>query len=199
MKHSIVKHLSSKDWNCEVDKNWVGGKVLVSNLSSGYHGLLKEWFDHYNIKKSKCLLISENQIVKNEFKMMYPQIEFKTLEFYEDMNQIVDLKYNLCESWDRYNIEKFDIILCQATFEHLYDPCTAIKNLNNILNLNGVILIHTHVPGMPYHPYPKDYLRFYPDWFKEVSNFVKDLQLVELIEANYHIFSAYKKIGNNNV
>lgn len=199
MKKNIINHLSSKEWDCTYSNGWVGKPLVVPNLSGGYHGLLKQWFDHYKRKNFKCLLISENNLVKEKFQTIYPDIEFKTTEFYDEMNDNVDLKLNLCDAWDNSALEKFDIIVCQATFEHLYDPCTAIKNLSNISNINGIILIHTHVPGMFYHPFPKDYIRFHPDWFFDVKIFAKDLELVELIEAGVHIFAAYKKIGNKNV
>lgn len=199
MSKNIRIHYGSQEWNYDSSKNWVGGKFEVSNLSGGYHGILKQWLDHYQSNSTTCLLVSENKVVKDQFSLTYPSINFKTLEYYEEMNQDIDLKYNLCEQWTHKDIEKFDIVLCQATFEHLYDPCTAIRNLKDSLNTNGVLLIHTHVPGMEYHPYPKDYLRFYPDWFFEVATFCKDLQILELVEAGVNIFSAYKKIGEQNV
>lgn len=190
---SIKIHKLSKSWNCEISKGWVGGRFEVSNLSRGYHGILKQWIDYYQKKSANCLLVSENSIVKDQFSLEYPDLKFSTLEYYEEMNQNVDLKYNLCEFWDHSIMEKYDIILCQATFEHLYDPCTAIKNLKNILNQEGILLIHTHVPGMVYHPFPKDYFRFYSDWFFEVENFCKGLKLIDLIEVDTNIFSAYMR------
>ena len=192
-------HITRGEWDLNSETGWVGGKFAVNNLSTGYHGILKQWLDHQANDAKNCLLVSENKVVKEQFKTHYEHIDFKTLDFYEEMNQEVDLKYNLCEPWENSVTETFDIILCQATFEHLYDPVTAITNLSNILNVNGLLLIHTHVPGMEYHPYPRDYLRFYPDWFVDITKFKKNLTCVELIEVNHHIFSAYKKIGNNNV
>ncbi len=197
-KINMIIHKTNGTWNYEYIKGWVGGKFPVSNLSNGYHGILKQWFNSKIDASKNSLLISENKIVKNQFQEKYPTIEFKTLEYYEEMNQDVDLKYNLCDPWeDISNLEKFDIILCQATFEHLYDPCTAIKNLEGLLNLNGTLLIHTHVPGMQYHPYPKDYLRVHPDWFIDVEKFAKQLLLTELVEVDVHIFSEYIKVEKN--
>jgi len=200
MSKATTIHISSKeDWNYLEDRGWVGGKYTVPNLSGGYHGILTQWLDYHIVDKESCLLVSENKLVKDKFKSTYPIITFKTLEYYEEMNQDIDLKYNLCDQWDSDGMEKFDIILCQATFEHLYDPCMALRNLRDILMPGGVVLIHTHVPGMEYHPYPKDYLRFYPDWFIDAAEFSKGLELIDLVEVGVHIFSAYKKIGDQNV
>jgi SAM-dependent methyltransferase len=195
---TILKH-SGIEWNASSNKGWVGGQYIVPNLSGGYHGILIQWLNYYSVDNCNCLLVSENKNVKDQFQKDYTSFKFKTLEFYEEMNSNVDLKYNLCESWDCNKIEKFDAILCQATFEHLYDPCMAMRNLSNILNLDGILLIHTHIPGMEYHPYPKDYLRFYPDWFFDADKFSDGLELIELITVDAHIFALYKKIGNSNV
>lgn len=186
-------HLSNGGWNYELINGWVGGHFVVSNLSNGYHGILKQWLDHYSTTSKNCLLVSENKLVKNQFQLEYSSLEFKTLEYYEEMNQDTDLKYNLCEQWDTNNIEQFDIVMCQATFEHLYDPCMAMRNLRDIMKPGGTLLIHTHVPGMAYHPYPKDYLRFYSDWFFDAEQFSNGLKLIELAEIDVHIFSAYQK------
>jgi SAM-dependent methyltransferase len=142
----MIVHLTNGNWNYDYKKNWVGGKFPVSNLSEGYHGILTQWFNNRANNSKNCLLISENETVRDQFQKTYPNIKFKTLEFYEEMNENFDLRYNLCEPWQDVNhIEKFDIILCQATFEHLYDPCTAMRNLISVLNQSGTLLIHTHV------------------------------------------------------
>jgi len=175
----------------------VGGFFPVKNLSRGYHGLLKQWLDNRAINGKNCLLISENDVSKRQFEDNYSDIEFKTLDHYPEMNENIDLKYNLCEYWNHDDIEtigKFDIILCQATLEHLYDPYTAIKNLKNVLNVSGALMLHTHVPGMKYHPYPRDYVRFYPDWFLDIEKFMGKIKLTELVVVDVHIFAEYVKI-----
>lgn len=196
MKVTVYKTLG--EWDYDMPKMWVGGRFLVSNLSGGYHGLLKQWWDKDFHNFKECLLISENGVVKKEFGEYYQNSNFKTLDFYENMNEDVDLKYNLCHSWKDLNIEKFDCIICQATFEHLYDPVTALKNLTRILKNTGKIYIHTHVPGFEYHQYPRDYFRFYPDWFFDAEEFVGNIELEELCVVDFHIFAAYVKKEKNN-
>ncbi len=189
-------HVTNGDWNYESVPGAVGGFFPVKNSSRGYHGLLKQWLDNRANNAKNCLLVSENDVSKSQFKASYPNIEFKTLEYYDKMNKNADLKYNLCEPWDNIEeIEKFDIVLCQATLEHVYDPYTAIKNLRNVLNVSGALLLHTHVPDMPYHPFPRDYVRFYPDWFIDIEKFMGELKLTELAVVDVHIFAEYIKVS----
>jgi hypothetical protein len=61
-------------------------------------------------------------------------------------------------------------------------------------NTGGSVLLHTHVPGMAYHPYPKDYLRFFPDWFLDAQSFIEKIVIKELVVVNQHIFAVYQKI-----
>jgi SAM-dependent methyltransferase len=189
-----VTFVNEKEWDLSYKNKWVGGQFVVSNLSGGYHGILKQWWEFYGEHTSQWLLISENTNVKQEFKNAYPLKEFKTLEFYEEMNSNADLQFNLCEEIPNDRIEQFDMIVCQATFEHLYNPVTALKNLANLLSLGGIVVIHTHVPGFQYHQYPRDYFRFFPDWFIDAEKFVGDIILKELCVVGPHIFSAYQKI-----
>lgn len=139
------------------------------------------------------LLVSENNLVKKHFQIAYPSWKFTTLDLYNNMGEEVDLKKNLCEPWVEYS--KFDKIIVQATFEHLYDPVMALKNLSRSLQEGGEMYIHTHVPGFQYHQFPRDYLRFYPDWFVDSQEFVGKLQLREMYINKGHIFVLFKQQG----
>ena len=46
----------------------------------------------------------------------------------------------------------------------------------------------------PYHNWPCDYLRYFPDWFRDVEQIIPNLKLVELYCKEGHAFAAYKKI-----
>lgn len=176
---------------------WVGGQFSVPNLSGGYHGILQSWWEKYITPQSLVLLISENDDVKKTFEIRYPGTTFVTTNLYTVDN--VDYILNLCDSEfvNSFNV-KFDIIVCQATLEHVYDPFNAIKNMSGLLNHNGLLLIHTHTPGFVYHPCPTDCLRFYPDWFKEIVNYIDNIQLLDLVHTNsFHIFAQYQKISGN--
>jgi SAM-dependent methyltransferase len=192
MSANITIHVSNKEWNYQ--GTWVGGKFSAPNFSGGYHGILQQWWEYYGKDKFDWLLISENNVVKQCFKDAYPDVNFETLDYYDNLGKEVDLVLNLCDSAIIKNTKTYDIIVCQATFEHLYDPVTALKNLSSMLNPGGSVLIHTHVPGMKYHPYPKDYLRFYPDWFIDAQEFINGIILKELVVVSQHIFAVYQKV-----
>ena len=184
--------MSEQTWDYE--GAWVGGKFAAPNFSGGYHGILQQWWEYYGKDKSDWLLVSENNVVKQRFKDVYPDVNFETLDYYDNLGEEVDLTVNLCDPSIAYNAKTYDMIICQATFEHLYDPVTALRNLSTMSNTGGSVLLHTHVPGMAYHPYPKDYLRFFPDWFLDAQSFIEKIVIKELVVVNQHIFAVYQKI-----
>src|SRR2546422_7337352 len=58
---------NGKKWDyAQYDAGWVGGRFDVENHSHGYHGILKQWWEHYN-RGSSCMLVSENNKVKAKF------------------------------------------------------------------------------------------------------------------------------------
>ncbi|MDX9988229.1 methyltransferase domain-containing protein [Thiothrix unzii] len=188
----IIK--SSGTWDYEGDtKYWIGGYFKVDNFSNGYHGILQQWWEFYGKNHDDVLLISENNKVKSIFASHYPNKSFQTLDYYDNLGEEVDLKYNLCDPNLSNHEKKFGVIICQATLEHVYDPWSALKNMLELLTSNGVLIIHTHVPGYYYHPYPRDYLRYHPDWFIDAEKFIPNITLKELFVKNHHIFSVYQK------
>jgi len=72
---------------------------------------------------------------------------------------------------------EFDLAISQAMLEHLLNPYKHLSDLAGLLDKNGVLIAHTHVPGFPYHRFPVDCVRFFPDWFEESA---KRLDLVVL-------------------
>jgi len=176
-----------------VDEFWVGGKFYAPNTSNGYHGILRQWWEYYN-RGRLCLLISENDGVKKVFELTYPDWAFQTLDWYEPESN-VDFKYDLCGDKIKKIGFRYDLIICQATLEHVYAPFKAMENMVNLLAESGVLVLHTHDQSFSYHPYPRDYFRFFPDWFLNLRLFVKDLKLLELTAKRGHIFSAFRKEG----
>jgi SAM-dependent methyltransferase len=178
------------NWNTEKPPNaYVGGTFKVSNLSGGYHGLLKQWWEHY-FSKGKVLLISESEKVKKEFKELYPHWEIKTTDFQDEST---DILVDICSKDNPFK-EKFDLIINQATLEHLYNPFKAMENLIESLNPNGIIISHTHPPRMAYHQYPRDYFRFMKDWWFDLPNYINGIVLEEFfMYENNDVFTLYKK------
>lgn len=164
-----VMSKSKKVWDVNVvDGYWIGGRFRVDNISAGYHGLLQQWWEYYN-EGTICLLVSENNKVKGEFQVRYSDWQFVTLDLYDNKGEPVDITADLCGDFLTQVKTKFDLIVCQATLEHVYAPFSAMKNMFYLLNTNGVVVIHTHTPMFPYHPYPRDYLRYNLDWFEDIG------------------------------
>ena len=186
----MINIITNGNWNYS-GKRTIGGWWDAPNQSKGYHGILRQWWEYYDISNPDVLLVSENNIVKKHFNTIYPSWNITTTDYFDNMGEEVDLKLNLCETWS--NLNSYDKIINQATFEHLYDPVTALKNLANSLKLNGEIYLHTHVPGFIYHQVPRDYFRFHPDWFIDAEQFIGKIKLKELYISNNHIFVLYKR------
>lgn len=193
VKTGILKSSAGIKWNIQVD-NGVGGRFVVPNSSNGYHGLLKVWWDHYCMHKQKWLLVTENNNVKKVFEDNYPDKVFYTVDLYDDFNNSIDYKLDICNEQECNNLPKLDVVICQATLEHIYNPFQAVKNMTDSLNEDGYLLLHTHTPGYAYHQYPRDYFRFFSDWFEDLENLLPELTLKELVATKCnHIFAIYNK------
>tara|TARA_B110000971_G_C19931100_1_gene464017 strand:+ start:258 stop:944 length:687 start_codon:yes stop_codon:yes gene_type:complete len=97
---------------------------------------------------------------------------------------------------------KFDIIICLAVLEHVYNPFTAMKNIRSMLKKNGILfgyvpfLYHYHAPSNLEF---QDYFRFTKD---ALSYLLKDFNEVKLypvrgrISTSMHILmgSVWKRV-----
>jgi SAM-dependent methyltransferase len=105
-----------------------------------------------------------------------------------------DVVWNLYEPVpDALAGARFDSIVTQATMEHLLDPMGVLRKLGSLLRPGGHLYVHTHTPLFPYHGWPRDYVRFFPDWFRDVGLVIPEVELVELHCAAGHAFAAYRK------
>jgi glycosyltransferase involved in cell wall biosynthesis len=187
----------NKDWDFNIYENnyTIGGLFKCSNLSGGYHGILKQYWEYYN-QGNDVLLISENNKVKEEFNSIYPNWKITTIDFYPEISSMannVDICGNICGELNPL-INKYDLIINQATLEHVYNPFKAMSNLIDSLKPNGIIVTHTHPPAQEYHQYPKDYFRFMIDWWVDLPNYINNIELLEIyMHNNAHVFSCYRK------
>jgi hypothetical protein len=105
-----------------------------------------------------------------------------------------DIVWNLYEPVPEYLADTpFGSVLCQATLEHLIDPVGVLRKLSSIVASAGHIYIHTHTPLYPYHGWPRDYLRYFPDWFMDVPLVIPELDVVEVYCVAGHAFAAYRR------
>lgn len=184
---------SNNNWNLTIGTDEsVGGHFCLPNSSCGYHGILKQFWDYYH-KGNKVLLISEGSKVKNAFKTHYPSWDFTTLDFFPGIQPgDIDIVADLCTH--KFSDTSYSLIICQATLEHVINPFQAMSNMIDGLEQNGILVVHTHPPGFPYHAYPRDYLRFMKDFWYDFEKFNGKCELLELVQVkNDHVFSCYKK------
>ena len=166
--------------------DWIKGKFRAPNESGGFHGILKEWWEKYSVK-NLVLLVTEPKNVAKKLSEEYGW-DCRTLNMFGDNS---DYNTDICGdiSWIK---ERFGLIICQTTLEHVYDPYGAMRNMTSLLEPNGIILIHTHNMKMPIHRHPRDYFRFIIDWFQDIA--IKlGIEVLEIHEESEHFFAAYKK------
>ena len=90
------------------------------------------------------------------------------------------------------NIGHFDLIISQAILEHLIDPYNHVKDLYAVLKPGGNMILHTVIPGFPYHRHPVDCMRFFPDWFELIAQRLK-LDIAEKYLGEGRIMYRYIK------
>ena len=161
---------NGKIWNLEKDRWWIGGHLPAPNLSQGYHAIQQQWWEAYAPAESKVLLVSETTKVKHAFESLYPHWTILTLDKFTELTDAAtaegcDILGDICASPSPLSSHSFDLIINQATLEHVYDPFGAMRNLLASLNPGGIIVSHTHPPAMIYHSFPRDYFRFMKDWW----------------------------------
>jgi len=172
----------------------IGGFFKCSNLSGGYHGILKQYWEYYNTGND-ILLISENNSVKKEFNQVYTNWNIKTIDNYPEISTIndVDIIGDICNNINPI-VDKYDLIINQATLEHVYNPFQAMINLTKSLKTNGILVTHTHPPNQEYHQYPRDYFRFMIDWWIDLPQYINDIELLEIcMKNNAHVCTCYIK------
>jgi SAM-dependent methyltransferase len=64
---------------------------------------------------------------------------------------------------------QFQCIVSHAILEHLIEPYRHVRDLANLLQPGGHLVVFTVTPGFPYHRHPVDCFRFFPDWFETVA------------------------------
>ncbi|WP_345528530.1 class I SAM-dependent methyltransferase [Nocardioides endophyticus] len=170
------------------------GQLMVPNVSGFYHGILKGWWEKYGLGEN-CLLISETHAVGEVFHKRYPDTTFVTTDYFVDLqpHPTCDVVWDLCSSSVPDDLRTMQSVVCQATLEHIQDPVQVMRNLAAVLAPGGMLYVQTHTPAFHYHGYPKDYLRYFPDWFVDICQIVDSLELVELLCIDGHAFAAYRR------
>lgn len=80
-------------------------------------------------------------------------------------------------NWDLDN-ESYDVVLAGQVFEHDKFFWLTMKNIARVLRPGGVAMVIAPSRGH-YHPYPRDYWRFYPDSMHALAEWAE----LDLLEA----------------
>jgi hypothetical protein len=171
----------------EFDKNNYNSFAILNlpSESGFYWGELIKWSADIN---PKCVLfVGENKDTAKILKDKINASKVLTAGLSD-----VDYKWNFEEDYPVIE-EKVDLIVSQAIFEHLLNPYKHLHDLTNLISSEGHIVIHTVMPGFPYHRYPIDSIRFFPDWFEEVAKKF-ELRIIRRRIQDTHIFYMYQKI-----
>ncbi len=86
-----------------------------------------------------------------------------------------------------------DLVVSQAILEHLLNPYKHVQDLSDLLADGGHLILHTVMPGFPYHRHPIDSVRFFPDWFEETAQRI-NLTVIRKRIIDTHIFYMYQKV-----
>jgi SAM-dependent methyltransferase len=142
--------LKKKEFRNEILEN-INDNMVILDIGKS----MREQYDNINCAEKKTLDIN---LFEN-----YPDFQF-------DLSEEIEIEKTELN-------EKFDVIVCLAVLEHVYNPFVAIKNLRKMLKKNGVIygyvpfLYHYHAPEdlyfQDYYRYSKDGLAYL---FREFNN-----------------------------
>ena len=160
-------------------------ELKVPNSSSFFHGEIIKWAKDNSNKNSKILFAGENNEIKKV--LGFNQNIFTTS--LENSDYIWNFEENYPPSLEE---KRFDLIISQAILEHLINPYKHVLDLSRLLNKKGVLILHTVIPLFPYHRYPIDCFRFFPDWFEEIAKRF-NLKILNKKIKGTHIFYMYQK------
>jgi len=200
--HNCVFSKGGLQWNYARggSRNYIGGTYNGSNLSGGFHNILAQWWDFYTkgFDTVNVLLVSENMKIAEELKSKHPNWTFTIIDLFPELqtNSGTELiKADICSKTNPLPSNTYDLIINQATLEHVYNPFQAMENLCDSLRIKGLLITHTHPPAEKYHQYPRDYFRFMIDWWFDLEKNIKNIEVVEVAMFDDNdVCTCYRKV-----
>ena len=162
-------------------------KGLAQESGKIYGGIVR-FLGSLPAAPESLFLPGENNAVKPAYARLLnlsPQ-QITTAGILDDM----DVQWNFEE--DPAVQRQYDCIVSQSMIEHLIDPYKHIRDCASLLKPGGHMILHTVMPGFNYHRHPIDCMRFYPDWFEELSKRL-GLEVVDKYVHNSRITYLYRK------
>lgn len=128
---------------------------------------MKQWL-RQRLGVSHPLDNTETIVTDNPLLPLVPDLQFFDRGFNtEALGAEVDVMGDfLVEADVRPLLDRFDVVFCFDTLEHVSDPFTFCQNLLRITKPGGVVYLAT-VFAWEYHPSPQDYFRFSPEGLRE--------------------------------
>jgi len=160
----------------------------LPNESTNYKGEIIKWSKDNVNENSRVLLCGEDNKIKNTFKECLPTKDIVT-SFLTNS----DFNWNFEEDLPK-GIGKYDLIISKSMLEHIIDPYKHFKDLVSLLNKEGVLIVLTATQFCPYHRFPIDTLRFFPDWFEEVADRC-NVKVIKKKLKSVFIFYMFKKLS----
>lgn len=135
------------------------------------------------------LLAGDRNEVKDIWARYFPKAQMVTCGIHE-----MDHYWNFEEpAPEALSARRFGLIISQATIEHLIDPYRHVTELAMLLDDDGVLVLHSVLPGFFYHRVPIDCFRFYPDWFEAIADRLGLIVLEKQISV-FNITYKYQKM-----
>lgn len=128
-------------------------------MSSYYRQQLEEWLSRIEVESDSVLDVGGGANPVNKRVRLWNVKDYEVLDSgHEDeqveVNYVKDLNIAI-------NLgKKFDAVFCLEVFEYIYDPVTAVGNLYNFLNDDGVLYLSVPTIYPVHNPIGIDYLRF---------------------------------------
>ena len=172
---------SEADWKSLMVKG-------LENESSQIFGLVVQTIRDIEAPLKSMLLAGEAASAKQVYAEIagIPVQNITTAGLHDD----ADHKWNFEEA--PAQIGRYQCIVSYAILEHLIDPYRHVRDLSDLLDSGGNLVIFTVSPGFPYHRHPIDCVRFFPDWFETVGERL-GLEIADRFYGSERIMYRYRK------
>jgi hypothetical protein len=175
------------------------GLLKVENSSGGFLVKIIELAKTTQIE-GKWLLVSEPESAPKQIASEWLVREHEILPTIDSLETVLklnwtpkDFSYDLCFFPLMKNPPKYSVVMHQSVLEHVVDPVTAIRNLNDFLVPGGIQVIQTKNIYSSMHRYPIDTLRYFPDFFLSLGNYIPVKCVTTFMENS----SIYAVLQNN--
>jgi hypothetical protein len=167
----------------------------VSNSSGGFLERIIELAEKYS-DSGKWLLVSEPPTAGKQIKDEWLKKHSRHLPDIISIEEVLGTSWNsqkfdydLCIYPIVANPQKFQVVMHQSLLEHVIDPVTVIRNLNDFLIPGvGIQVIQTVNIYCSLHRFPIDSLRFFPDFFENLEKYV-DVKCLSTFMENGSIYA----------